>query len=223
VYVTFRDRSGGEEGGAIAADDGTRYSLSLPEESGEFHKFEDTGEEPPTEEEIRRLGLRDVESGSAEYRNMDPTAGGDTRWEPGTISLRVAGFWGEVEDPERAVDEMFALAAEGFEEAGEEEGIEIGMMSSSSDFTDSEVVLKCQLVRGDEEDSNLGYALEYPLCVWADYSTLGLVDVVSLPDLPPGFDINSDETPQIEAPEPVSLDDAAEYARQLRTDSIQPS
>ncbi|MEO3754917.1 hypothetical protein [Streptomyces sp. B6B3] len=209
-----------DDAGSIAADDGTRYTLSLPDETGEFHKYDGGGGDGPTEDELAEAGLADMESDDGIYRNMPPDAWEQSGgvWEPGTVTLGVVGLWGEVENPEATVNAMFALATE---EAEQEEETEFEMVDSPSDHTDSDAVLKCQIGRGTENDPDLGYRPETTLCVWSDYSTVGLVYYAPMPTLPEGFDPESEETPELSAPEPVSVDDAAEYTRQLRTDSIQ--
>ncbi len=206
--------------GSIAADDGTRYTLSLPDQTGEFHKHDGGGGEGPTDDELAEAGLQEMESDDAIYRNMTADAWEQSGgvWEPGTITLGVVGLWGEVENPEATVDAMFALATE---EAEQEEETEFEMVDSPSDQTDSDAVLKCQIGRGIEKDPDLGYVPETTLCVWSDYSTVGLVYYAPMPELPEGFDPESEEVPEFEAPEPISVDDAAEYTRQLRADSVQ--
>ncbi|MGP4111655.1 hypothetical protein ACTWP5_12150 [Streptomyces sp. 4N509B] len=212
----------GGDDGSIAADDGTRYTISLPDQSGEFFQHESGDGGGPTDEELAEAGLQEMESAEATYLTVDPQAFEEAGgvWEPGTMTLGVVGLWGEVQEPEQAVDALFALATE---EAGQEEDVEFELIGDApSEYTDSEAVLKCQQARGMEPDPDLGYRTEVTLCVWSDYSTVGLVYVAPMPDLPEGFDPNAGEAPEFQAPEPVSTDAAAEYVRQLRTDSIQP-
>ncbi|MGP3968991.1 hypothetical protein [Streptomyces sp. 6N223] len=202
-------------------DDGP-YRISLPETTGEFNLLEKGTEESPSEKELREAGLStDMESQSGQYLNSDKKAYEDQgTWEDGSSILGVVGLWGEVENPEASVDALFALATE---EAEQEEDSAFEMVGEPADYGYSGVSLKCQVGRGTEEDPDLGYSPETTLCVWADDSTVGLVYYGPLPNMPEGWDPQSGQPPgPLEQPEAISTDQAAEYTKQLREDSIQP-
>jgi hypothetical protein len=214
---------GGDDAGTIAADDGTRYSIELPEKTGEFNLLESGGEEGPTDDELRDAGLSpDMESDDGQYLNSSISDYEESgQWADDSVILGVVGLWGEVKDPEASVDALFALAKD---EAESEEGGDMKLVDSPSDHTTEDAVLKCQVGRGTQPDEDLGYVSEVTLCVWADYSTVGLVYYGPLPNMPENWDPMSGEVPEnLEPPAPVSTDQAADWTHQLRADSIQPA
>lgn len=207
-------------GGGSLADDGTRYSLSFPQTTGEFQQASSGESTDITEEELREAGLENMESDDAAYMNMDPDDYEQTGlWDDGTVAMGVLGLWGEVEDPEQAVDGLFAIAAD---EVGSDEDTSYQMEGEPTEFSDEDAVLKCQMATQTETDSTLGYRNQATICAWSDHSTVGMVYYVAYPDLPADYDPYSSETPTFEEPEPVSLQEAADHTRQLRTDSLVP-
>ncbi|MDT0342761.1 hypothetical protein [Streptomyces litchfieldiae] len=203
------------------SDDGTVYTLSLPEASGDFTRLPDdgfgSGMDLPDEQEQEAMGLSGMEGETGNYANFDVT---DMTAVPpaGSLVTMVAGMYGEVADPEAGVDALFALAEE--ESLGED--AEADLVGDPSDFSDGDAIIKCQTGRGREEDADLGYVIEAPVCAWADYSTVGLVIFSPMPEYPEGFDPSTGEMPEggLTAPEPLALEDAAEIARQMRADSV---
>jgi hypothetical protein len=144
----------------------------------------------------------------------------DGTWEDGSVIMIVQTLWGEVENPERSVDALFALAND---QSGTFEDSDVEMVDDPTDHSYGGVVLKCQATRGTEEDPTLGYEPEGTMCAWAEDSTAGLVYFSPIPDMPEGWDPESGEPPEnIEPPEEISTDQSAEYTKQLREDSIQP-
>ncbi|RBM23628.1 hypothetical protein [Streptomyces sp. PT12] len=207
---------GGDDGATGApSDDGTVYTLALPDSSGEFTRSEDLGGmDLPSDEEQAELGLSDMEGDSGAYANV--ALSGDIP-EPGGIIAMVGGMWGDVPDPEAGVDALFGLATE--EANAEDSGIELE--GEPSDFSNDDAFLKCQIGRGVEDDPSLGYPVQATICAWADYSTMGVVLLQGTPEFPADFDPNTaTEMPEMDAPEPPSLSDAAEITRQFRADSV---
>ncbi|UCM88072.1 hypothetical protein [Streptomyces marincola] len=203
----------GDDGGGAPTDDGTSYTLSLPETSGEFQRAPDErGSAMLTEEEQAELGLSGMESETGAYTSFDPESATPP---PGGVAAIVGGMWGEIEDPEAGIDAMFALTADQASETTEGE-----LIGSPSDFSDDQAYVKCQAARGLGVEAELGYEAEAALCVWTDYSTMGLVVLTPTPELPADFDPNADEMPELAAPEPIALDEAAEITKQFRADSV---
>ncbi|ONK14272.1 hypothetical protein [Streptomyces sp. MP131-18] len=206
---------GDDEGGATGApsDDGTAYTLSLPETSGDFQRAPDQGGmQMPDEQEQAELGLSGMEGDSGTYATFQP----EDIPPPGSVVSIVGGMWGEVPDPEAGVDALFALAAE--EASGD---TEMELVDSPSNFSDDQAYVKCQAARGLENDPDLGYRAEASVCVWADYSTMGIVILTPTPDLPADFDPNATEMPELSAPEPIGLEESADITKEFRTNSLQ--
>lgn len=218
IAVTAFFTLGGSGGGdSIGEDDGTRYEVTAPQVSGDFSLVEQPEGSELTDEELAEAGIENMESVNGTYASsgFDPAAG--TPPPDGTVVMGMLGMWGEIEDPETAVDGLFALAADA---ATEDDGAEL--IGTPSDYSSEEAVLKCQVARGTEPDEALGYPAEVAVCIWGDYSTLGVVHFTPVPGVPAGYDPSSGEVPEYTQPEPVALEDAAEHSRTLRTDALVP-
>ncbi|WP_049567864.1 hypothetical protein [Streptomyces sp. SBT349] len=204
--------SGDESSGP--SDDGTVYTIALPDSSGDFTRAPDQeGMDMPTAEEQAEIGLQNMEGESGMYANFDTNA---EMPEPGGTVAIVGGMWGEVPDPEAGVDGLFGLAAEEAR-AGDSE---MELVGEPSDFSDGDAYVKCQTARGTEPDPTFGYVIEAPVCVWADYSTMGVTLFQQMPEFPADFDPNAEEMPEMSAPEPMSMDEAATITKQFRADSV---
>ncbi|SFB98837.1 hypothetical protein [Streptomyces aidingensis] len=207
--------SGGNE--QIAADDGTRYDLVLPEKSGAFILSEKgSGDEAFSSEELGKAGLADMEQVSGEYYTFDIDSVELGLYPEGSRVLGVSGLYGEVENPQQTVELLFAETAKSI---GEEDELEL--IGSAESFTDKDVAMKCQQAQGTELDESVGYKITATVCLWADYSTVGATYVAPLPNIPSDFDPTSDEVPNFKEPEPIGKSLAADIAKQLRNDSLQ--
>lgn len=207
----------GANGGAPPA--GPSYALSFPQQSGEFQQMaESPGFGEPSDEELRRLGLGDVESDEAQYLTSDPGRFANTgMWDDGSVLSGALGLWGQIDNPDATVSAMFGLAEE---QLGQGMNAGAELQGSPVDLSDGEVSLQCQIANGTEPDPLLGYVQETTVCVWADHSTMGMVYYSPLPDLPSDFDPMDEDPPTFVAPDPVSIEQAGEYTRQLRADSL---
>ncbi|WP_059013369.1 hypothetical protein [Streptomyces specialis] len=204
---------GGDDGGDGPSADDPRYTLAMPDTTGEFTLVPGSEEEFFTEEDLEAAGLTNMEQDTGAYMNTDPDAEVP---EPGTIVLQAGGAWGEVADPEAAVDGLFAMVGEG---EGDED-FQGELIGEPAEFSDDGSILKCQEAEGTEPDPTFGYPLRVAICVWADYSTLGATVTMPMPTFPSDFDPDSGEIPELSAPDPISLETAAGHTRQLRQDAL---
>ncbi|QLE72061.1 hypothetical protein FGW37_10995 [Streptomyces rectiverticillatus] len=158
-------------GGGSSAHGGTRYRLTAPERVGDFRKDAPVDRTFRADhlERLRRLGVRDVGSVTAGYSSGS-----------GMPMLMYSGVWGEVKDPGRAVDGMFAAMAEDARERPVQQGGAREQIEGSPErvsprgLEGAGAVMKCQSVHfTPENDTAPGLTLPY--CVWADRSTVGVV------------------------------------------------
>jgi hypothetical protein len=180
-YLVFSD------GGGDLADDGKRYKLVAPVTlAGEYKKApsgESDGFDSEDLKELEKVGVSDAEEVNAEYltRNVgdpDPTTG---------MALSFNGVWGEVKDPEAAVDTLFATLAEGAGEEPSEKGdAKVTLMGEPEEVSPEgleNAVMKCQEAEFTGDSSTglgNGGKATMPFCVWADYSTVGAVSLADI-------------------------------------------
>ncbi|MEO3755137.1 hypothetical protein [Streptomyces sp. B6B3] len=168
--VFFLTSGGGDESGP-GSDPDTRYEIAFPKRSGELVRVETMNESVFSDEGLEQIGAQDMRPTSSryisglterEYDELESPEGLNGR--PATSILATA-LSGEVEDPAKAVDDTFALLADEWsgEMVGEPQEV-------NPDGLEGDTVMKCQL--GESEDY-YGETIQVPLCVWADYSTIG--------------------------------------------------
>ncbi|PSJ27644.1 hypothetical protein B7P34_16460 [Streptosporangium nondiastaticum] len=146
-------------GGAAA-----RYRLTAPEHAAGFRRDAPAGRTFRTDhlERLRRLGVRDAGSVTAGYSSARG-------------KLMFSGVWGEVRNPERAVDGMFEAMAEDARREPVRQGAREEVVGSPERVSVDGAVMKCQPVSFTPAEGEPGASLTLPYCVWADHSTLGVV------------------------------------------------
>ncbi|MGK5728072.1 hypothetical protein [Streptomyces sp. URMC 124] len=151
-------------GGGSKADGGTRYRLAAPDHVGAFRKDApvDRAFRADHLERLRQLGVRDAGSVTAGYSAREGM-------------LMYSGLWGEVQDPERAVDGLFAAMAESAREQRDARQDIEGTPERVSRRAPGDAVTKCQPVRFTPAEGGDGAGLTLTYCVWADHSTVGVV------------------------------------------------
>ncbi|PJE94239.1 hypothetical protein CUT44_28625 [Streptomyces carminius] len=205
-YVVF----GGDDGGTVA-DDGKNYKLVASETvlDGEYRKNPNENDEGPFKsedlKELEQFGVSDPTSVSATY-----TSGDDVLSQK---HLSFSGVWGEIKDPEAAVDAMFAKAEEGIREDsgaggdGAEGTAElVGEPREVSPPGLENAVMKCQEMKlsGEGTAELGGGAFTMPFCIWGDHSTIAYSALNDMTAFTTG--------------ENFSIDEAAEAAARLRND-----
>ncbi|MFH8785110.1 hypothetical protein [Streptomyces roseoverticillatus] len=151
-------------GGGSKAAGGARYRLTAPERVAGFRMDSPVGRTFRTDhlERLRSLGVRDAGSVTAGYSSARG-------------KLMFSGIWGEVRDPERAVDGMFEAMAEDARREPVRRGAREEVMGSPERVSVDGAVMKCQPVSFTPAEGEPGTPLTLPYCVWADHSTLGVV------------------------------------------------
>ena len=87
------------------------------------------------------------------------------------------GLYGEIDDPEKVVDAIFASAkAEAEKDAGKGDAPQLE--GSPQAYTPADLdgaILKCQQAKTKADASTGAPAFTITMCVWADHSTVGFV------------------------------------------------
>ncbi|ARF61718.1 hypothetical protein B1H20_10080 [Streptomyces violaceoruber] len=120
--------------------------------------------------------------------------------------LMLQGAWGEIEDPEKAIDGSFQNAKDSAAASEDTKGSLVGSPKSASPADFDGALMKCQDVKviNDKADGTAQKGpkeMTMPVCIWADYSTVGVVI---------GFDIGGAMTNK-----PMTQDETAALAAKL--------
>ncbi|MFJ1543847.1 hypothetical protein [Streptomyces sp. NPDC088246] len=192
--------SGG--GGSSVADDGKTYKLTTPETviDGTYKKASSqTGDEPEmSSSEIKEAGKWGV-------KNPKNVNGSYTAGEAAAQKmLQFSGVYGDIKDPEKVVDAMFANIKAEASKDKESGGDFVGSPQAFTPSGFENGVLKCQEAKVDSGTTGSTKPLSLPVCIWGDHSTLVYVMNMDMAAMMTG--------------KSVSLEDAANTAAKLRND-----
>ncbi|MET8688153.1 hypothetical protein ABZV77_28485 [Streptomyces sp. NPDC004732] len=164
---------GGSDSASVE-DDGA-HKLVPPASVGEYKKS-DSSNDPDDgplgsgdKENAEEIGIKNPENVAASYESGEASEG---------KQMSFQGMYGDIADPEKAVDDGFAKAEENSkEESGKdtgEPGQQIKLVGSPESVEPDgfdNAVMKCQTatIKGGRGQTKL------PLCIWADHSTYGIV------------------------------------------------
>ncbi|MEV0962338.1 hypothetical protein AB0J25_06935 [Streptomyces sp. NPDC049910] len=172
----------GGAGSGVAADT-KGYRLTPAASAGEFRKDKDSPDRLSAKEQSEAealLGVEDARQAGANYTSGDPE-------QPLTgKALSLTGFWGEIDDPEKALDGWFRKLEEGGGDDSDDVRIEfVGEAADVEPAGFEGALMKCRTARltptGDASSAGLGAkTFEVPMCAWADFSTIAGVNVVDL-------------------------------------------
>ncbi|MEU7601004.1 hypothetical protein AB0B78_17695 [Streptomyces sp. NPDC040724] len=176
---------GGGASSDIAADT-KGYKLVAPESVDDFKKdpkHKESALTPGEKKEVEGVGMKNPSKVNMGYQAGDPS-------NPlaGKI-LNFTGFYGELADPEKAVDAYFALAK--LEAAKEESKMTVDLVGSPKTMSPAGfkgAVMKCQEAKFTSKDPAYKGPKEFtlPICIWGDYSTLGTATPMELASLVAG-------------------------------------
>ncbi|MCF3180238.1 hypothetical protein IPZ70_09835 [Streptomyces polychromogenes] len=166
---------GGGSGGSVS--DATKgYKLVPPASVGEFQKNPKYTETPITDkdrQEAEAAGIKNPTKAGMSYTAGDPNTPLTTK------ALNLSGLYGEIADPEKTVDGYFAMAKQNLSKNSDK--LTADLIGSPKEITPSGfkgAVLKCQEIKYTSKDPKAtGGIKEFtaPICIWGDYSTLGVV------------------------------------------------
>lgn len=170
--------SGGGASNSDVADSTKGYKLTPAASVDDYKKNDAASSDEMTSKDksdAEALGIKDVHQAQAQY------ASGDAEKNPLTSKmLMVYGNWGEVADPAKALDGMFAQAKKGISENDEAKTSLVGSPESVTPSGFKGALMKCQNMKiaNDKADGTAAGGpkeMIMPVCIWADYSTVGAV------------------------------------------------
>jgi hypothetical protein len=115
-------------------------------------------------------------------------------------NLMFSGVYGTIDDPEKAVDAMFAKSKENSEKESGSDTKLVGSPETVKPAGFSNGVMKCQYA----QTTSSGKTTKMPICIWGDHSTLTYVLSYDLAAMTTG--------------KSTTIDEAAEIAAKLRKD-----
>ncbi|MGH4028282.1 hypothetical protein ACQB60_05010 [Actinomycetota bacterium Odt1-20B] len=191
-YFVFGKDDGG--GNGSVKDDGPHKLVAPASVAGYTKDSSSAGDDGPLgdadSEKAAKIGIKGATKVSGEYKS-------DRK------ALNFSGFYGKISDPNKTIDGAFGLAHESSKDTGDNAG---GKESVVWEGSPSEVspagldgaLMKCQTAKVTEGSATV----TFPLCMWADNSTFGMV-------------MNIDQAAFVKGGGP-STDDVAALAAKLR-------
>lgn len=170
-------------GGASNSDvaDSTKGFKLTPAKSVDDYKQDTTSKQPPAgpatgEEKTKAeaMGIKNPHNAGAQYMS-------GTEANPLLAKLLILkGVWGEVEDPAKVIDSSFTSAQQEAEKDGDAKGSLVGSPKNVTPEGFKGALMKCQDMKmknegGDGSAKNGPSEFVMPVCIWADYSTVGIV------------------------------------------------
>ncbi|GGV32896.1 hypothetical protein GCM10010277_17680 [Streptomyces longisporoflavus] len=167
----------GKDGGSVA-DDGKTYKLTAPAGilGGEYKKDGSGagggGMSSSGLKELEQQGVGNPEDAHGAYNS----GSGATM-----KSLNFSGVYGEIDDPEKVVDAMFAE----MKKKSKDEPGSVTLIGSPEEFTPDGFdngVMKCQKAEfrlgapdDAEQEEGIPNTFQTPMCIWGDHSTVASV------------------------------------------------
>ncbi|QNS06264.1 hypothetical protein [Streptomyces xanthii] len=171
-------------GGASVADDGAHKLTTPATVLGEYKKnaseSSSGGFDDQDMKDAEKDGLKNGTPVNASYEVKD------TSNPLGGKALQFQGAYGEIDDPSKLVDGMFAKAADNAakDESGDTKGTLIG---DPTDYSTDDFVLKCQEVKIESKNPSTATkgpkAFNMPVCIWGDHSTVAMVVPIEIADM----------------------------------------
>ncbi|MFH8606369.1 hypothetical protein ACH4D5_02590 [Streptomyces sp. NPDC018029] len=187
---------------SVSVEDDGAHKLVPPASVGEYKKGSDS--ESPDEgplgsgdkKNAEAIGIKNPENVAASYEFGEALKG---------KQMSFQGMYGEIDDPEKSVDDGFAkadenAAKESSDNAGDDEKFDlVGSPETVEPDGLDNAVMKCQTASIEED----GKETRLPICIWADHSTYGIVF---------GIDVEA----MMKGSGGMSTDDVASFAADLR-------
>ncbi|GGV93247.1 hypothetical protein GCM10010230_03590 [Streptomyces narbonensis] len=165
-------------GSSSVADDGP-HKLTTPDTVLTEYKKKPGGNQKDSLKDPEQKGVKNAKDVGASWEVKDAAnpLGGKL--------LSFSGLYGEIDDPEKTIDSVFAgIKAEA--EKDEAKADEPKLVGSPQEFTPAELdgaILKCQEAKSEANPAESTPAFSMTFCVWADHSTVGFVVPVNMADM----------------------------------------
>ncbi|MEV7490426.1 hypothetical protein AB0O08_06600 [Streptomyces anulatus] len=194
-------------GGSSDVADSTKGYKLTPAASVDDYKQDPSKKKPESamsgtdKAEAEAMGVKNPHEVSAQY------VSGDLAKNPLLAKmLMLQGVWGEVEDPEKVIDGSFKNAEKEAAASEDTKGSLVGSPKAVTPAGFEGALMKCQDVEviNDKADGTAQKGpkeMTMPVCIWADYSTVGVVI---------GFDIGGAMTNK-----PMTQDETSALAAKL--------
>ncbi|MFF8602575.1 hypothetical protein ACF065_21605 [Streptomyces sp. NPDC015232] len=174
---------GSGAGNGAVSDDTKGYKLTAPETVDAYKKTEGASKPPTlTDEQKARaeaMGVKNAAQVVGQYKNDTAPLKGK--------QLSFSGLYGEIADPDKTIDAYFAGI--GTNPDAKKLGLKYELVGTAQVVEPAGfkgALMKCQNVKMTQEKPSSGGAalgpksLEAPTCIWADYSTVGSVNLIDL-------------------------------------------
>ncbi|MFI8904930.1 hypothetical protein ACIGV8_05225 [Streptomyces albidoflavus] len=159
-------------GGGIE-DDGP-HTLTLPDTVlGDYNRMGPATPAKDASEDDKNVlatsGIKDAKSVGAIFMNIDATKPPNLE-DPAelakTKAVTFGGIFGEVADPEKALDDVFTNLKQ-----NPQEGMKLVGEAQTVEPDNFNATMRCQEIEGQNQQT--GQTERQAMCVWADYSTIG--------------------------------------------------
>ncbi|MBT2480840.1 hypothetical protein [Streptomyces sp. ISL-94] len=170
---------GGGAGGVVSADT-KGYKLVAPQTVDAFTKDPKYTQEEFTDEdkkEAEAAGVKNPTQVGMDYVSGDPSNPLSAK------AINFQGVYGEIADPEKAVDAYFAMAKMKAGKDDKDGTAElIGSPKTITPAGFKGAVLKCQEAKFVSKDTKSKGPKEFtmPICIWGDYSTMSMVTALDV-------------------------------------------
>ncbi|AYN41373.1 hypothetical protein D9753_23625 [Streptomyces dangxiongensis] len=175
---------GGKGGDSGVADDGPHKLTTPPTVLSEYKKAKSQSDSMTSSDlkDAEKWGVHDPKDVTADYESGDPDNPLSKK------QIKFGGVYGSIDDPEKAVDAMFAYMKK---ESTKESTDGVGLVGEPKQYKPASLkgaVLKCQQIKGQNPSSSSGGPKEmtFDICIWGDNSTLGMVMPMDIATLASG-------------------------------------
>jgi len=168
--VFFVTKGSGSDSGSVK-NDGKHYKLTTPATvATSYTKSSDSdasdGFDDSDIAKLKSLGMSNPTQVAASYTSGSELTG---------KMLQFSGAWGTVADPQKVVDGMFAdLAQQAKTDGTDSDGSKTELVGSPEKVQPAgldDAVMECQNTKYTDGTSSTTFTT--PICLWADYSTVG--------------------------------------------------
>ncbi|MFJ7268090.1 hypothetical protein ACIQV3_15810 [Streptomyces sp. NPDC099050] len=173
--------SGAGSGDVSASTKG--YKIVPPATVNDFKKGDAAGSSKMDDEQKKRtegIGIKNPTKVGQDYAISDPAKPLETK------SLSFSGFYGEIADPAKTLDASFAMfKASSMDEKNKDSDVQfLGSPETFKPAGFSGALMKCQEMKMVSKKPSTNplepKEITVPVCVWTDYSTMGLTMAIDV-------------------------------------------